>query len=58
MDVTASEIVGLVPAAALADGDVERLRLEGFDADRQVLERLVDSGDGSDGSDETDERGA
>jgi glutamate formiminotransferase len=58
MDVTASEIVGLVPAAALADGDVERLRLEGFDADRQVLERLVDSGAGSDGSDETDERGA
>ena len=55
MDVTASEIVGLVPAAALADDDVERLRLEGFDADRQVLERLVDSGDETD---ETDERGA
>lgn len=52
MDVTASEIVGLVPAAALADGDVERLKLEGFDEERQVLERLVESGG------QTDERGA
>jgi glutamate formiminotransferase len=41
--VTSSEIVGLVPAAALAPGDVEHLRLEGFDPDRQILERLVDA---------------
>ena len=42
MTVTDSEIVGLVPASALGSGDVAHLRLEGFDADRQVLERLVD----------------
>ena len=41
MRVLSSEIVGLVPRAALADGDVERLRLEGFDEDAQILERLV-----------------
>ncbi len=42
MAVTASEIVGLVPVSALADGDAEHIRLSGFDPDRQVLERLVD----------------
>jgi glutamate formiminotransferase len=41
MDVLSSEIVGLVPASALASGDVEHLRLEGFDADEQILENLV-----------------
>ncbi|HEX6231484.1 MAG TPA: glutamate formimidoyltransferase [Actinomycetota bacterium] len=46
MEVRSSEIVGLVPQAALADGDVEHLRLEGFDADEQVLERLVNGADG------------
>ena len=42
--ITDSEIVGLVPASALAEGDVEALKLRGFDADRQVLERLVAAG--------------
>lgn len=41
MEVWSSEIVGLAPMASLADGDVEHLRLEGFDADQQILERLV-----------------
>jgi glutamate formiminotransferase/formiminotetrahydrofolate cyclodeaminase len=41
MKVLDSEIVGLVPQAAIADEDVAYLRLEGFDADRQILERLV-----------------
>jgi glutamate formiminotransferase len=44
MNVTSSEIVGLVPASAIDEGDVAYLRLEGFDADAQVLERLVDDG--------------
>jgi glutamate formiminotransferase len=43
MDVLSSEIVGLVPAAALGEDDVAYLRLEGFDADEQILERLVSS---------------
>jgi glutamate formiminotransferase len=48
MRVRSCEIVGLVPQAALADGDVEYLRLEGFDERAQILERLVsDEGDGS-----------
>lgn len=42
MDVLDSEIVGLVPAAALGDGDVDRLRLTGFHPDTQILERLVE----------------
>ena len=42
MSVTDSEIVGLVPQTALGPGDVETLRLQGFDAERQVLERLVE----------------
>jgi glutamate formiminotransferase len=45
MRVRDAEIVGLVPAAALADGDVDALRLRGFDPARQVLERLVDDED-------------
>lgn len=43
--VTDSEIVGLVPASALGDGDIDHLRLAGFDPDRQVLERLLDAAD-------------
>jgi glutamate formiminotransferase len=41
MAVRTSEIVGLVPAAALAPGLEDHVRLEGFDATTQVLERLV-----------------
>ena len=40
--ITDSEIVGLVPEAALGDGDIARVRLRGFDADRQVLERQIE----------------
>jgi formiminotetrahydrofolate cyclodeaminase len=48
MQVRSSEIVGLVPQAALAPGDAEHVRLEGFDARTQILERLVsDDGMGS-----------
>jgi glutamate formiminotransferase / 5-formyltetrahydrofolate cyclo-ligase len=42
MTVTDSEIVGLVPRAALGGGDIEHVRLRGFDADRQILEALVE----------------
>jgi glutamate formiminotransferase len=41
MEITSSEIVGLAPEAALAPGDPEHLRLEGFDENAQILERLV-----------------
>jgi glutamate formiminotransferase len=41
MEVVSSEIVGLAPQAALAPGDAEHVRLEGFDANAQILERLV-----------------
>jgi glutamate formiminotransferase len=41
MAIVSSEIVGLVPQAAIAEGDVIDLRLEGFDGDQQILERLV-----------------
>jgi glutamate formiminotransferase len=37
-----TEIVGLVPEVALTPGDVDHLRLIGFDPDRQVLERLAE----------------
>ncbi len=47
MEVRSSEIVGLVPRAALSSDDGQHLRLEGFDADAQVLERLV-SAEGGD----------
>ncbi|MGZ8605289.1 MAG: glutamate formimidoyltransferase [Actinomycetota bacterium] len=45
MEVRSSEIVGLVPQEALGDGDEEHVRLEGFDADTQILERLVNDGE-------------
>jgi glutamate formiminotransferase len=41
MEVRSTEIVGLVPQAALDEDDIGYLRLEGFDADEQILERLV-----------------
>ena len=41
MEVRSSEIVGLVPRAALGVDDIGYLRLEGFDAKEQILERLV-----------------
>ena len=41
MRVLDSEIVGLAPEAALPAGAAERVRLRGFDADRQILERLI-----------------
>ncbi len=44
MEVLSSEIVGLVPEAAIPPEDVEVLRLEGFDAEHQILERLVSGG--------------
>jgi glutamate formiminotransferase len=37
------EIVGLVPSSALGEGDIEYLRLSGFDPDRQILERLIEA---------------
>jgi glutamate formiminotransferase len=46
LEVVSSEIVGLVPRDALGPGDPEHVRLEGFDADGQILERLVNGGDG------------
>jgi len=42
MTVTDSEIVGLVPRAALLEGDIEHVRLRGFDPDRQILEALIE----------------
>lgn len=44
MEVLDGEIVGLVPQAALGPDDVAYLRLEGFDAEHQILERLVSGG--------------
>ena len=41
MVITDTEIVGLVPESALGQDDVAYLRLEGFDPDEQILERLV-----------------
>jgi glutamate formiminotransferase len=41
--ITDSEIVGLVPDAALTPADPGYLRLQGFEADRQVLERLIEA---------------
>jgi glutamate formiminotransferase len=46
MSVLGSEIVGLAPASALPDGLAEHVRLEGFDPERQILERLIDEDDG------------
>jgi glutamate formiminotransferase / 5-formyltetrahydrofolate cyclo-ligase len=42
IEVTDSEIVGLVPASALGPGDEEHVKLAGFDAGTQVLERLLE----------------
>jgi glutamate formiminotransferase len=41
MGILSSEIVGLVPASALGPGDVEHLKLEGFEPGEQILENLV-----------------
>lgn len=41
MGILDGEIVGLVPQAAISEEDVGYLRLEGFDANGQILERLV-----------------
>lgn len=46
MAVLHSEIVGLVPEAAIAQEDIQELRLEGFDAEHQILERIVNGGFG------------
>jgi glutamate formiminotransferase len=40
--VTDSEIVGLVPEAALPDGTADRVKLAAFDEANQVLERLIE----------------
>jgi glutamate formiminotransferase len=42
LTITSSEIVGLVPAAALGPGEAAHVLLEGFDPDRQILERLAE----------------
>jgi len=44
LDVLDSEIVGLVPAAALGEGVAAHVRLAGFDPDAQILERLIEEG--------------
>jgi glutamate formiminotransferase/formiminotetrahydrofolate cyclodeaminase len=46
MQVLSGEIVGLVPQAAISEDDPTYLRLEGFDAEHQILERLVSGGGG------------
>jgi glutamate formiminotransferase len=46
MRIAESEIVGLVPGSALAPGDVEYLRLAGFEPEEQILERLVAATEG------------
>jgi glutamate formiminotransferase len=46
MRVVSSEIVGLVPRAAFGEEDAEHVRLEGFEVDAQILERLVNGGSG------------
>jgi glutamate formiminotransferase / 5-formyltetrahydrofolate cyclo-ligase len=42
LTVTDSEIVGLVPRSALDEGDIEHVRLRGFDAAQQILEALIE----------------
>jgi glutamate formiminotransferase len=42
LEVTDSEIVGLVPEAALSTDDAAHVRLRGFDRATQVLERLIE----------------
>jgi glutamate formiminotransferase len=46
MEISGSEIVGLVPGSALAPGDVEYLRLVGFEPEKQILERLLAASEG------------
>jgi glutamate formiminotransferase / 5-formyltetrahydrofolate cyclo-ligase len=41
-EVLDTEIVGLVPEAALSPEDAEHIRLRGFDRQTQVLERLIE----------------
>jgi glutamate formiminotransferase / formiminotetrahydrofolate cyclodeaminase len=53
MAVLSSEIVGLVPQAAVAETATHYLRLEGFDADAQVLESVVARAE-ADGAGSTD----
>jgi glutamate formiminotransferase len=43
MRVLDSEIVGLVPEAAIGPGDVDHINLAGFDPATQVLERLLET---------------
>ena len=42
LTVTDSEIVGLVPRSAIGEGDIEHVRLRGFDPDTQILEALIE----------------
>jgi glutamate formiminotransferase len=42
LTVTDSEIVGLVPRSSIGEGDVEHVRLRGFDPDTQILEALIE----------------
>lgn len=44
LEVRSSEIVGLIPEAALGPGDPEHVRLEGFDVGSQILERVGTGG--------------
>ena len=46
LDVLDSEIVGLVPEAALGLDDPDHVKLVGFDPAKQVLERLVEASEG------------
>lgn len=50
IDVTDSEIVGLVPASALGPGDTEHLKLAGFDPETQILDRLLERAQDEGGS--------
>jgi glutamate formiminotransferase len=43
MRVLESEIVGLVPVSAIGPGDVDHIKLAGFDPATQVLERLLEA---------------
>ena len=49
LEVLDTEIVGLVPRAALAPEDAERVKLARFDPDTQILERLVEAVEVSEG---------
>ncbi|HLB62367.1 MAG TPA: glutamate formimidoyltransferase [Actinomycetota bacterium] len=42
LSVLSSEVVGLIPAAALGEDDLEALRLERFDPESQILELAVE----------------